>query len=48
MIGLLLVDDQSLICQGLAAILDREDDLQVLGCAENGQAAIAQVESLQS
>jgi DNA-binding NarL/FixJ family response regulator len=46
MIGLLLVDDQSLICQGLAAILDREDDLQVLGCAENGQAAIAQVESL--
>jgi DNA-binding NarL/FixJ family response regulator len=47
MIRLLLVDDQSLICQGLAAVFNQEEDLQVVGLAENGQAAIAQVESLQ-
>jgi DNA-binding NarL/FixJ family response regulator len=47
MIRLLLVDDQSLICQGLAAVLNQEDDLQVVGSAENGQAAIAQVKVLQ-
>jgi DNA-binding NarL/FixJ family response regulator len=47
MINLLLVDDQSLICQGLAAVLNQEADLQVVGAAENGQAAIDQVKSLQ-
>jgi DNA-binding NarL/FixJ family response regulator len=47
MINLLLVDDQSLICQGLAAVLNQEADLQVVGVAENGQAAIDQVKSLQ-
>jgi DNA-binding NarL/FixJ family response regulator len=47
MINLLLVDDQSLICQGLAAVLNQEADLQVIGAAENGQAAIDQVKSLQ-
>jgi DNA-binding NarL/FixJ family response regulator len=47
MICLLLVDDQNLICQGLAAVLNQEDDLQVVGFAENGQAAIAQVKALQ-
>ncbi|MBD1913257.1 response regulator transcription factor [Leptolyngbya sp. FACHB-8] len=47
MIRLLLVDDQSLICQGLQAVLDQETDLQVVGCAENGKAAIAQVTALQ-
>lgn len=47
MIRLLLVDDQSLICQGLQAVLDRELDLQVVGSAGNGQAAIAQVAALQ-
>jgi YesN/AraC family two-component response regulator len=36
MINLLLVDDQSLICQGLAAVLNQEADLQVVGAAENG------------
>jgi DNA-binding NarL/FixJ family response regulator len=46
MIRLLLVDDQSLICQGLAAVLNQEEDLEVVGSAENGQAAIAQVKSL--
>jgi DNA-binding NarL/FixJ family response regulator len=44
MIHLLLVDDQSLICQGLAAILNQEDDLQVVGCAENGRVAISMLE----
>jgi DNA-binding NarL/FixJ family response regulator len=47
MIRLLLVDDQSLICQGLAAVFNQEDDLEVVGFAENGQMAIAQVKSLQ-
>ncbi len=47
MIRLLLVDDQSLICQGLQAILNQEADLQVVGSAENGQAALDQVASLQ-
>jgi DNA-binding NarL/FixJ family response regulator len=47
MINLLLVDDQSLICQGLAAVLNQEADLQVVGAAENGQVAIDQVKSLQ-
>jgi DNA-binding NarL/FixJ family response regulator len=47
MIRLLLVDDQSLICQGLAAVLNQEEDLEVVGSAENGQAAIAQVKALQ-
>ncbi len=47
MIRLLLVDDQSLICQGLAAVFNQEDDLQVVGTAENGQMAIAQVKALQ-
>lgn len=47
MIRLLLVDDQSLICQGLQAVLNQEGDLQVVGFAENGQAAIEQVAFLQ-
>lgn len=46
MIRLLLVDDQSLICQGLQAVLDQEPDLQVVGSAENGEAAIEQVAAL--
>lgn len=47
MIRLLLVDDQSLICQGLQAVLDQESDLQVVGSAGNGEAAIAEVAALQ-
>jgi DNA-binding NarL/FixJ family response regulator len=46
MIRLLLVDDQSLICQGLKAMLSLEDDLEVVGIANNGEQALAQVESL--
>lgn len=40
MIRLLLVDDQSLICQGLKAMLTLEADLEVVGCADNGQIAL--------
>jgi DNA-binding NarL/FixJ family response regulator len=47
MIRVLLVDDQSLIRQGLKALLELEPDLEVLGEAENGQTAIALVETLQ-
>jgi DNA-binding NarL/FixJ family response regulator len=47
MIRLLLVDDQSLICQGLQAVLNQEADLEVVGTAENGQAAIELVAKLQ-
>jgi DNA-binding NarL/FixJ family response regulator len=47
MIRLLIVDDQSLICQGLQAVLGQEADLQVVGVAANGEAAIAQTAALQ-
>lgn len=40
MIGIVLVDDQSLVCQGLTAMLSLEKDLEILGMAHNGQAAI--------
>lgn len=46
-IRLLLVDDQSLICQGLKAMLSLEPDLQVVGIADNGETAIEQVAALQ-
>ncbi|MCC3408043.1 MAG: response regulator transcription factor [Microcoleus sp. PH2017_10_PVI_O_A] len=47
MIRLLLVDDQQLICQGLKAMLNLESDLEVIGVAHNGKAALEQVEALQ-
>lgn len=46
MIKILLVDDQSLVRRGLKALLEFEDDLEVIGEAVNGEAAIAQLESL--
>ncbi len=46
MIRLLLVDDQSLICQGLKAMLSLEADLEVIGTADNGEMAIEQVGTL--
>ncbi len=46
MISLLLVDDQSLICQGLKAMLMLEEDLEVVGIADNGETAIEQVAAL--
>ncbi|HEY9631875.1 MAG TPA: response regulator transcription factor [Coleofasciculaceae cyanobacterium] len=47
MIRLLLVDDQSLICQGLKAMLQLEPDLDVVGIADNGETALKQVAELQ-
>jgi DNA-binding NarL/FixJ family response regulator len=47
MIRLLLVDDQSLIREGLKAMLDLEADLQVIGSADNGKTALEQVVALQ-
>ncbi|MBD2240655.1 response regulator transcription factor [Aulosira sp. FACHB-113] len=46
-IRLLIVDDQSLIRQGLKAMLEQERDLQVVGDAENGQVALEMVAQLQ-
>jgi DNA-binding NarL/FixJ family response regulator len=46
MIRLLIVDDQSLICQGLKAMLSLEEGLEVVGIANNGEQALAQVEAL--
>ena len=43
MIRILLVDDQSIIRQGLKALLELHPDLQVVGTAKNGQTAIEQV-----
>lgn len=47
MIRVLLVDDQSIIRQGLKALLELEPDLQAVGEASNGQMAIERVETLQ-
>lgn len=46
-IRLLIVDDQSLIRQGLKAMLEQEPDLQVVGDAENGKVALEVVAELQ-
>lgn len=47
MIKVLLVDDQSLIRQGLTVLLELEPDLQIVGEAENGEEAINLSEKLQ-
>ncbi len=46
MIGLLIVDDQSLIRAGFSALLGAEEDMQVLGQASNGVQALAQARAL--
>ncbi|WP_017296836.1 response regulator transcription factor [Nodosilinea nodulosa] len=46
MIRLLLVDDQTIIRQGLANLLAAQPDLTVVGDAENGQQAVEQVATL--
>ncbi|WP_041738909.1 response regulator transcription factor [Calothrix sp. PCC 6303] len=47
MIRLLLVDDQSIIRQGIKSLLESQPDFEVVGEAENGKQAISQVEILQ-
>lgn len=42
-IRLVLVDDQALVRGALAALLDMEDDLEVVGVAADGEAAVALV-----
>lgn len=44
MIRILIVDDQLLICQGFQTLLELEDDMQVVGLAHNGEAALAAME----
>ncbi|MBD2436681.1 response regulator transcription factor [Nostoc sp. FACHB-110] len=47
MIKVLLVDDQSLIRQGLKALLELETDLEIIGEAENGNIAVNLVAEFQ-
>ena len=46
MIKVLLVDDQTLIRQGIRLLLEIETDIQVVGQAANGREALEQVASL--
>ena len=46
MIRLLLVDDQAIMREGLRVLLTLEPDFDVIGEAENGQQALAEVELL--
>ena len=46
MIRILLVDDQHLIRQGLKSMLESNDQMQVIGEAENGQRALEQIAAL--
>lgn len=46
MIGILIVDDQSLIRAGFSALLGAENDMEVLGQAANGVTAVAQARAL--
>lgn len=46
MIRVLIAEDQALVLGALAALLKLEPDLDVVGCAGNGRAALALCESL--
>ncbi|MEM9163635.1 MAG: response regulator transcription factor [Cyanobacteria bacterium P01_F01_bin.4] len=46
MIRVLLVDDQSIIRQGLRALLELETDLEIVGDADNGETALALIQTL--
>jgi len=46
MIRVLLVDDQTLIRQGIRLLLEIEPDIQVVGQAADGRAALEQVDAL--
>jgi hemolysin D len=45
-IRVLIVDDQKMIREGLKALIKTEDDLKIVGVAENGEHAVKQVETL--
>ena len=47
MIRLFLVDDQSIVRQGLKVMLSLEPDLEVVGMADNGEAALGELETIQ-
>jgi two-component system NarL family response regulator len=46
-IRFLIVDDQQIIREGLAGMLSREQDLELVGTAENGREAVALAGTLQ-
>lgn len=46
-IRVLLVDDHAILREGLRALLEREPDMQVVGEAEDGRAAVEQARQLQ-
>jgi DNA-binding NarL/FixJ family response regulator len=45
-IRVLLVDDHQLVRMGLRVLVDREEDMEVVGEADNGRQALAQLSSL--
>ncbi|WP_036480061.1 response regulator transcription factor [Myxosarcina sp. GI1] len=47
MIRVLLVDDQSIVREGLASLLETHDDIEIVGEAENGKLAVERSLSLQ-
>ena len=47
MIRLLLVDDQSIVREGLSSLLQTQNDLEIVGEAENGRVAIEKAIALQ-
>ena len=47
MIRVLLVDDQSIVREGLASLLQTKPDLEIVGEAENGQIAVERSLELQ-
>lgn len=46
MIKILLVDDQQLVRQGIQLLLETEEDLQVIGQANNGKEALEKIDKL--
>lgn len=46
MIRILLVDDQIMVREGLAAIIGTDPEIEVVGQADNGEEALAQVRAL--
>ena len=45
-IQVLIVDDQKMIREGLKALIKTENDIDIIGVAENGEHAVKQVEAL--